>query len=92
MVGENGSVIGCGDATLGVDPAKHETRLNLLRKVTVVASRGEGPRNSKDDDLLALEGASTQVLRDSTSILKLGIIRTRNAREAGSVFSGENGG
>ena len=42
--------------------------------MVVVASRGKSSRNSKDDDLLSLEGASVQNLGNSTGVLELGVI------------------
>ena len=48
---------------------------NLLGQVLVVAGGGEGAGDTKDDDLLALQGADIQVLRDSTGVLQRGVVR-----------------
>lgn len=47
---------------------------NLLGQVLVVAGGGEGTGNTKDDDLLALQGADVQVLGDSAGVLQRGIV------------------
>lgn len=47
---------------------------NLLGQVLVVAGGGEGSGDTKDDDLLALQGADVQVLGDSAGVLQRGIV------------------
>lgn len=49
----------------------------------VVAGGGEGSGDTKDDDLLALQGADVQVLGDSAGVLQRGIV--------GAVLEGDGG-
>lgn len=68
--------IGSADAHNLLDSLADQLLILLIElwKMAVVASWGESSRNSKDNDLLALEGICAQDLRDSAGILELRII------------------